>query len=91
MANLSSARNHFPLRNRPRRCRVSIFTPCFAPIIYRLVFAEIVQLRELLQTRITQDAPPLETFPETYTPLIAKLVHERSALIYCNLSGLPIH
>ncbi|KAF9646857.1 hypothetical protein BDM02DRAFT_3188474 [Thelephora ganbajun] len=37
---------------------------------------EIVQFREMLETRITQNAPPLETIPEAYNPLIAKLVHE---------------
>lgn len=45
---------------------------------------EIVQFREMLQTRATQDAPPLENFPEEYTPLVAKLVHERSELVHNN-------
>lgn len=49
---------------------------------------EIVQFREMLEARITQGAPPLETIPEAYNPLIAKLVHERSVSIYCNVPGL---
>ena len=79
MVNSSSARNHSPLRSRLRRCRVRIFVLPLAPKAYFVASAEIVQFREMLQTRITQNAPPLETFPEVYTPLIAKLVHERSA------------
>ena len=45
----------------------------------------------MLEARIAQNAPPLETIPETYNPLIAKLVHERSALIHCKVFGLMIY
>lgn len=49
---------------------------------------EIVQFREMLETRITENAPSLETIPEAYKPLIAKLVHERLVLIHRNVLGL---
>lgn len=41
----------------------------------------------MLEIRIAQSAPPLETIPEAYKPLIAKLVHERSASIHSNVSS----
>ena len=65
------------------RCSLPKFISRYAP--------EIVQFREMLEAQITQGAPPLETIPEAYNPLIAKLVHERSVLIYrnvCDVSGL---
>ena len=91
MVNSYSARNHSPSRSHLRQCRVWIFVPRFTSKADLVAFVEIVQFREMLETRITQDASPLETFPDVYTPLIAKLVHERSALVHCNFSSLMVY
>ena len=88
MVNLSSARNHFPSRNRPRRCRVRTHTLQLTTRVYLTALPEIVKFREMLETRATENALPLETVPEAYKPLIAKLAHERSAFIHCNISSL---
>ncbi|TCD62295.1 hypothetical protein EIP91_007091 [Steccherinum ochraceum] len=42
---------------------------------------EIVQFREMLEQRIESKLPPLDAVPDTYQPLVAKLVHESDKTI----------
>lgn len=41
------------------------------------LFAEIVKFREMIEQRIENQEPPLQSIPEEHLPVIAKLGHER--------------